>query len=154
MRIWSTKPRTIKKYVQKFGTVYKPKRDTELEFLMGPAWEDRWAGTTGSGQKKSCGPLWPALLSELRYWWRIAGANSNLQIQLRAPDELNLQQATPGCKLLGVRLEAIREDPSHLRPEPGLTPLSSLGLLGAGVGAQTHACPHSWPLTLTVCIIL
>ena len=41
MRIWSTKPRTIKKYMQKLGTVYKPKRDTELEFLMGPGWEDR-----------------------------------------------------------------------------------------------------------------
>lgn len=140
MRIWSTKTKdTLRSSCRGLELFTNPKKDTELEWLVGPGRGDRWAGTTGFGEKNPVSPLWPALLSELCYWWRIARANSNLQIQLKAPNELSLQQTIPGCELLGVRLEAIREDPYLLRktpsrPDPTLKP-----------GSPGHCCWRTDP---------
>lgn len=84
----------IKKYMQKFGAVYKPKEDTELEWLLGQG------GRMGGQVRQTLGrgnPVGLSVppLSALCYWWHITLGNSTLKMSTEGhKNELHLQVIT------------------------------------------------------------
>ena len=127
----------IKKYMQKFGAVYKPKEDTELEWPAGPGWEAGQPGRRAWGDDV----LW-ALCPPHRQGCVLLGtqhpgdckpADFNWEPQSWAPS------TTRGPWLWAVgrghqRREVRPLRPSLLRPgQPDPTPtwVSSLAVLSA-----------------------